>query len=311
MPDDKAAAYVTLYNCLVTVSLAAAPMVPFMTEDIYQNLVRTVDASAPESIHLCDYPVCNEAMIDAELERDMKAVVDIIVMGRSARNGANVKNRQPLAAMYVRSDYAPGEYFTDIIRDELNLKAVSFVTDASEFSTYTFKPQLRTVGPKYGKVLGKIRAALAPENLDGNAAKRELDESGKLTFNFDGDTVELTAEDLLIDVTQKDGYFCVTEGNITVALDITLTDELIDEGFVREIISKIQTQRKDSDFVVTDRITVYADVSERLGEIIAKYEDKILPAVLGNSFEITANLPDGAKEWDINGESLKMALVRE
>ena len=311
MPDDKAAAYVTLYNCLVTVSLAAAPMVPFMTEDIYQNLVRTVDASAPESIHLCDYPVCNEDMIDAELERDMKAVVDIIVMGRSARNGANVKNRQPLAAMYVRSDYAPGEYFTDIIRDELNLKAVSFVNDASEFSTYTFKPQLRTVGPKYGKVLGKIRAALAPENLDGNAAKRELDESGKLTFNFDGDTVELTAEDLLIDVTQKDGYFCVTEGNITVALDITLTDELIDEGFVREIISKIQTQRKDSDFVVTDRITVYADVSERLGEIIAKYEDKILPAVLGNSFEITANLPDGAKEWDINGESLKMALVRE
>ena len=311
MPDDKIAAYVTLYNCLVTVSLAAAPMVPFMTEDIYQNLVRTVDASAPESIHLCDYPVCNEAMIDAELERDMKAVVDIIVMGRSARNGANVKNRQPLAAMYVRSDYAPGEYFTDIIRDELNLKSVSFVTDASEFSTYTFKPQLRTVGPKYGKVLGKIRAALAPENLDGNAAKCELDESGKLTFNFDGDTVELTAEDLLIDVTQKDGYFCVTEGNITVALDITLTDELIDEGFVREIISKIQTQRKDSDFVVTDRITVYADVSERLGEIIAKYEDKILPAVLGNSFEITANLPDGAKEWDINGESLKMALVRE
>lgn len=311
MPDDKIAAYVTLYNCLVTVSLAAAPMVPFMTEDIYQNLVRTVDASAPESIHLCDYPVCNEAMIDAELERDMKAVVDIIVMGRSARNGANVKNRQPLAAMYVRSDYAPGEYFTDIIRDELNLKSVSFVTDASEFSTYTFKPQLRTVGPKYGKVLGKIRAALAPENLDGNAAKRELDESGKLTFNFDGDTVELTAEDLLIDVTQKDGYFCVTEGNITVALDITLTDELIDEGFVREIISKIQTQRKDSDFVVTDRITVYADVSERLGEIVTKYEDKILPAVLGNSFEITSNLPNGAKEWDINGESLKMALVRE
>ena len=311
MPEDKAAAYMTLYTCLVTIAKASAPMVPFMTEDIYQNLVKTVDANAPESIHLCDYPVCDEKAIDADLERDMKSVVDIIVMGRSARNGANVKNRQPLAAMYVRSDYAPGEYFIDIIRDELNVKAVSFVTDASEFSTYNFKPQLRTVGPKYGKFLGKIRAALAPDALDGNAAKRELDENGKITFNFDGDVVELAEEDLLIEVTQKEGYFCVAENNVTVALDVTLTEELIDEGFVREIISKIQTQRKESDFVVTDRINIFVDPSDRLAEIIGKYADKILPAVLGNSFEITKELPEGSKDWDINGESLKMALVRK
>ncbi|MBR6807678.1 MAG: isoleucine--tRNA ligase [Clostridia bacterium] len=311
MPDDKAAAYMTLYHCLVTIAKASAPMVPFMTEDIYQNLVRTVDASAPESIHLCGFPVADESAIDADLERDMKAVVDIIVMGRSARNGANVKNRQPLSAIYVRSAYTPGEYFIDIIREELNLKSVVFVTDASEFSTYNFKPQLRTVGPKYGKFLGKIKSALAPENLDGNAAKRELDENGKIVFDFDGNIVELTPEDLLIDVTQKDGYFCVAEGDVTVALDITLTSELIDEGFVREIISKIQTMRKDSDFVVTDRIKIFVDPSDKIREIFEKSADKILPSVLGTEYVISSELPEEAKAWDINGENVRIYLTRE
>jgi len=213
--------------------------------------------------------------------------------------------------MYVRSSYTPGEYFIDIIREELNLKSVAFVTDASEFSTYNFKPQLRTVGPKYGKFLGKIKAALAPENLDGNAAKRELDENGKIVFNFDGDVVELTPEDLLIDVTQKDGYFCVAEGDVTVALDVTLTPELIDEGFVREIISKIQTMRKDSDFVVTDRIKIFVDPSDKIREIFETSADKILPAVLGTEYVITTDLPAEAKAWDINGEAVKIHLTRE
>ncbi len=310
MPEDKAAAYMTLYHCLVTISKASAPMVPFMTEDIYQNLVRTVDTSAPESIHLCDFPVVDEDAIDVELERNMKAVVDIIVMGRSARNGANVKNRQPLSAMYVCTDNVPGEFFHDIIREELNLKAVKFVSDVSEFSSYSFKPQLRTVGPKYGKFLGKIKAALSPENLDGNAAKRELDDNGKLTFDFDGTAVELTPEDLLIDVMQKEGYFCVAENNVTVALDTVLTPELVDEGFVREIISKIQTMRKDSDFVVTDHIKIYVDASDKVRGIFESYADSILPAVLGDEYVITGELPAEAKSWDINGEAVKIYLER-
>ncbi len=310
MPEDKIEAYMTLYTCLVTISKAAAPMIPFMTEEIYQNLVRTVDKSAPESIHLCDYPVCDEAKVDPELERNMKFVLDVVVLGRSARNGAAVKNRQPLAAMYVRSEYVPGDYFTDIIRDELNLKSVSFVADASEFSTYTFKPQLKTVGPKYGRLLGGIREALSPEHLDGNAAKRELDRDGVLKLTVGGETVELTADDLLIDMAQKPGYYCVSDGELSVALDITLTPELVDEGFVREIISKIQTMRKESDFVVTDRICIFADPSETLRRIIETYPDRILPAVLGDGFEITDKMPDGAREWDINGERLVMALER-
>ncbi len=310
MPDDKAAAYMTLYTCLVTIAKASAPMIPFMTEDIYQNLVRTVDASAPESIHLCTFPECDETMIDAELESSMKTVVDVVVLGRSARNGSNIKNRQPLSAMYVCSDAELDEFFTDIIRDELNVKSVSFVKDASELSTYEFKPQLRTVGPKYGKFLGQIRAALDPANLDGNAAKRELDENGKLTFTFGADTVELTEEDLLISIAQKEGFFCVEDHGITVALDTTLTPELIDEGFVRELISKIQTMRKDSDFVVTDKITIYADAGEKITEIVGKYSDKILPAVLGREIILTHDLPEDAKEWDINGENVRLHLVR-
>lgn len=310
MPDDKAAAYMTLYNCLVTISKVAAPMIPFMTEDIYRNLVTTVDPSAPESIHLCSFPVCDESLVDQNLERDMKTVVDITVLGRSARNGAAIKNRQPLATMYVRSDLRLGEYFTDIIRDELNVKKVEFVDDASEFSTYSFKPQLRTVGPKYGKFLGKIREALSPDKLDGNAAKRELDENGHITLTFGDDTVELTSDDLLIDVAQKAGYYCVGDGSITVALDTTLTPELIDEGFVREIISKIQTQRKDSELVVTDRIDILAAPSTRLREILDKYSERILPAVLGNVISYPDTLPETSREWDINGETLKLTLIK-
>lgn len=310
MPDDKAAAYMTLYTCLVTIAKASAPMIPFMSEDMYQNLVRTVDSKAPESIHLCDYPAVNEAQIDNELERNMKLIVDVVVLGRSARNGANIKNRQPLSAMYVKSEFVPDKLYVDIIKDELNLKSVEFVSDASEFSTYSFKPQLKTVGPKYGKLLGQIRNALSDENLDGNAAKCELDNNGVLKFTFGDETVELTADDLLIEVKQKDGYFCTADGGITVALDITLTPELIDEGFVREIISKIQTMRKESDFVVTDSIKIYVSANGQLREIIEKYGEKILPAVLGVGFEFTDAVSDEMREWDINGEKLKLRLKK-
>ncbi len=308
--EDKNAAYMTLYSCLVTISKAAAPMIPFMTEEIYQNLVRSVDESAPESIHLCSYPEADIEKIDEELERNMKFVLDVVILGRSARNGANIKNRQPLSAMYICSDENLDSFYLDIIRDELNLKEVKFVSDASEFSTFSFKPQLKTVGPKYGKLLGKIRSALSPENLDGNSAKRELDEKGVIKFDFDGEEVGLTAEDLLIEVAQKDGYFCTSDNGVTVAIDTRLTEDLVDEGFVREIISKIQTMRKESDLVVTDNIIIYASPSKVLRTIMDKYADKILSAALGRKFIFTNEEYKNSREWDINGEKLILAIEK-
>ena len=308
MDQDKINAYMTLYTALVTISKAAAPMVPFMTEDIYQNLVRSIDKTAPESIHLCDFPEVKEAWIDKELEADMDLVLKIVVSGRACRNAANIKNRQPVGQMYIKAEFELSDYFKDIIADELNVKKVDFTDDVSAFTSYSFKPQLRTVGPKYGKLLGKIRGALA--DIDGNKAMAELKSEGKLTFNFDGDIVELTEEDLLIDAAQTEGYVSDTQYDVTVVIDTNLTPELIEEGFVRELISKIQTMRKEADFQVTDHIVVSVMDNDKLTAIVKANEDQIKSEVLAD--EVVYDSENGyAKEWNINGEVVKLSVMKK
>ena len=300
LPQNKIDAYMVLYTALVTVCKAAAPMIPFMTEEIYQNLVRSVDKNAPESIHLCDYPAVNEAWIDRDLEAAMDEVLSVVVLGRAARNGANIKNRQPLANITVVTDKVLGKEYTDIIRDELNVKEVIFTDSASGLVSYSFKPQLKTLGPKYGKQLGEIRTLLA--SLDGAAAKKELDGQGHITLKLSTGDIELTADDLLISAEQLENSFAVTDNGYTVALDTELTDELIAEGFVREIISKVQTMRKDADFNVTDHINVTIKGSEKLEKIIADHLGDIAGDVLADSVKLAE--PEGTvKEWDINGEN--------
>ena len=299
LPQNKIDAYMVLYTALVTICKAAAPMIPFMTEEIYQNLVRSVDKNAPESIHLCDYPTVNESWIDPELEAAMDEVLSVVVLGRAARNGANIKNRQPLANITVVTDKVLGKQYTDIIRDELNVKEVIFTDSANGLVSYSFKPQLKTLGPKYGKQLGEIRTLLA--SLDGAAAKKELDEKGFITLTLSTGNAELTADDLLISAEQLENSFAVTDNGYTVALDTELTDELIAEGFVREIISKIQTMRKEADFNVTDHIAVTIQGSEKLEKIIGGKLNDIAGDVLADTVELAS--PDGiVKEWDINGE---------
>ena len=299
LPQNKIDAYMVLYTALVTICKAAAPLIPFMTEEIYQNLVRSVDKNAPESIHLCDYPTVNEAWIDPELEAAMDEVLSVVVLGRAARNGANIKNRQPLANITVVTDKVLGKQYTDIIRDELNVKEVIFTDSANGLVSYSFKPQLKTLGPKYGKQLGEIRTLLA--SLDGAAAKKELDEKGFITLTLSTGNAELTADDLLISAEQLENSFAVTDNGYTVALDTELTDELIAEGFVREIISKIQTMRKEADFNVTDHIAVTIRGSEKLEKIIGGKLNDIAGDVLADTVELAS--PDGiVKEWDINGE---------
>ncbi len=300
LPQNKIDAYMVLYTALVTVCKAAAPMIPFMTEEIYQNLVRSVDKNAPESIHLCDYPAVNEAWIDRDLEAAMDEVLSVVVLGRAARNGANIKNRQPLANITVVTDKVLGKEYTDIIRDELNVKEVIFTDSASGLVSYSFKPQLKTLGPKYGKQLGEIRTLLA--SLDGASAKKELDGQGHITLKLSTGDIELTADDLLISAEQLENSFAVTDNGYTVALDTELTDELIAEGFVREIISKVQTMRKDADFNVTDHIDVTIKGSEKLEKIIADHLGDIAGDVLADSVKLAS--PEGTvKEWDINGEN--------
>ena len=300
LPQNKIDAYMVLYTALVTVCKAAAPMIPFMTEEIYQNLVRSVDKNAPESIHLCDYPAVNEAWIDRDLEAAMDEVLSVVVLGRAARNGANIKNRQPLANITVVTGKVLGKEYTDIIRDELNVKEVIFTDSASGLVSYSFKPQLKTLGPKYGKQLGEIRTLLA--SLDGASAKKELDVQGHITLKLSTGDIELTADDLLISAEQLENSFAVTDNGYTVALDTELTDELIAEGFVREIISKVQTMRKDADFNVTDHIDVTIKGSEKLEKIIADHLGDIAGDVLADSVKLAS--PEGTvKEWDINGEN--------
>ena len=307
MEQDKINAYMTLYTALVTVAKTAAPMIPFMTEDIYQNLVRNLDPTAPESIHLCDFPVANEQHIDKELEDNMEAVLKIVVIGRACRNTANIKTKQPIGKMYVKADFALSEYFVEIIEDELNVKSVEFTEDVSAFTSYTFKPQLRTVGPKYGKYLKQIQQTLA--SLDGNQAMAKLKAEGVLKLDNISDEVVLCEEDLLISMAQKEGYVSDSEGGVTVVLDTNLTPELIEEGMVREIISKLQTMRKEADFEVTDRIHVTYSGSDKVGEIFEKYGENIKTVVLADT--VTEGTTDGyQKEWKINGETVLLGVQK-
>ena len=307
MPQDKINAYMTLYTALVTVVKVAAPMIPFMTEDIYQNLVRSVDKTAPESIHLCDFPEENEDFIDRELEANMDLVLQIVVAGRACRNTANIKNRQPIGQMYVKADFELPEFYQEIVEDELNVKKMSFAQDVSAFTSYTFKPQLRTVGPKYGKLLGGIKQYLS--NVDGNKAMAELKENGQLTFDVNGESVALLEEDLLIDSAQTEGYVSVTDKNVTVVLDTQLTEELIEEGFVREIISKVQTMRKEADFEVTDHIVLSMEGNDKLKAITEKNADSVKKDVLAEA--VVFGSTDGyVKEWNINGEKVTLGVKK-
>ena len=307
MEQDKINAYMTLYTALVTVSKVAAPMIPFMTEEIYQNLVRSIDKAAPESVHLCDFPTADENHIDKQLEESMEELLKVVVMGRACRNTANIKNRQPIGNMFVKADFTLDDFFTDIIADELNVKKVTFTDDVREFTTYTFKPQLKTVGPKYKKQLGGIQKILA--SLDGNSAMDELKEKGKITFMVDEVEVILAEEDLLITMSQKEGYVSEADNKVTVVLDTNLTEELVEEGFVYEIISKIQTMRKDSGYEVTDRIKVAVLNNARIGEIVKKNQAMIAQKVLADEFLLEGSL-ENQKEWNVNKENVIIGLER-
>ena len=307
MEQDKINAYMTLYTALVTVAKAAAPMIPFMTEDIYQNLVRSIDADAPESIHLCDYPEVNDAWIDKDLEANMEELLEIVVLGRACRNTANIKNRQPIGTMYVKAEKAMDKFYTDIIADELNVKEVKFADDVESFISYSFKPQLRTVGPKYGKLLNGIRTALS--EIDGTAAMKELRDNGVLVLDIAGNRVELAEEDLLIETAQSEGYVTETDGETSVVLDTNLTPELIQEGFVREIISKVQTMRKEAGFEVMDKIIVYAKDNDKIMDIMKANQDEIKREVLAENI-ILGEAEGYTKEWNINKEAVTLGVSK-
>ena len=307
MEQDKINAYMTLYTALVTISKAAAPMIPFMTEEIYRNLVCSVDASAPESVHLCDFPTVEEAWIDKKLEQDMDEVLQIVVLGRACRNNANLKQRQPLAQMYVKAEQELPEFFRDIVADELNVKEVEFTNDVRSFTSYTFKPQLKTLGKRFGSRLNALREVL--NNLDGNAAMDSLNETGKVTVVVEGVEEELATDDLLIEAAQKEGYVSDSDHGITVVLDTNLTEALIEEGFVRELISKVQTMRKEADFEVMDHIVVYVNGNDKLQELMKKNEAEIKSVVLADEV-VTGAMEGIAKEWNLNGEDVTIGVKR-
>ena len=308
MEQDKINAYMTLYTALITLSKISAPMIPFMTEEIYQNLVRSVDKNAPESIHLTDFPKVNEEFIDKDLEVSMDEVLDIVVLGRAARNSANIKNRQPIGNMYVKAENVLSPFYVEIIEDELNVKAVEFKDDVEEFVSYSFKPQLKTVGPKYGKLLGKIKESLS--NLDGHKAMQELNADGALNFDFDGEKVVLGREDLLIETAKNDNFVTEADNKVTVVLDIRLDDALLEEGFVRELISKIQTMRKEAGFEVVDHIVLSQCGNDRIAEIIKKNEAVIKNDTLAD--EIVYNNVEGyTKDWNLNGEHTSLGVSKK
>ena len=308
MEQDKINAYMTLYTSLVTLCRAAAPMVPFMTEDIYRNLVCSVDKSAPESVHLCDFPVSEESWILPELEKEMEDVLEVVVLGRACRNQANIKNRQPVGLVYVKSDFTLPAFCCDIIRDELNVKNVQFTDNVRDFTTYTFKPQMRTLGPKYGKQLGAIRGMLG--EVDGNAAMDALDADGVLKLMLpDGTVAELTKDDLLIDMAQKSGYESVSDHGITVVIDTNLTSELLEEGMVREIVSKIQTMRKDSGFEVMDHIEIAVWGNDTVAAVMKKNAADICADTLCDNI-VYGEGAENAKKWNLNGESVMLGVKR-
>ena len=307
MEQDKINAYMTLYTTLVTLCKTAAPMIPFMTESIYRNLVCSIDKTAPISIHLCDFPEVKEEWIDKELEDNMEDVLNAVVIGRACRNSTNIKNRQPIGKLYIKADWKLNEYFTAIIADELNVKEVEYTDDVRAFTSYSFKPQLKTLGPKYGKHLNAIRTALS--TLDGNATMDELNTKGSFTINADGEDIVLEKDDVLIEMTQKEGFVASSDKGITVVMDTNLTPELIEEGFVREIVSKIQTMRKDAGFEVMDKITVYVDGNDKLADLMKKNEEQIKSVVLANTIE-TGKTAGFAKDWDINGEKVVLAVEK-
>ncbi|MBP5179249.1 MAG: isoleucine--tRNA ligase [Lachnospiraceae bacterium] len=307
MEQDKINAYMTLYTALVTISKAAAPMIPFMTEDIYRNLVCSVDASAPESIHLCDYPVCDESKVDKELEKNMELVLEAVVIGRACRNEANTKQRQPLSKMYVKSGNVLDDFYQDIIKDELNVKAIEFTDDVSNFTNYTFKPQLKTLGRRFGSRLNALKEVLA--GLDGSKAFAELNEKGSITVEVAGESEVLEKDDLLVEAAKREGFVSGEDNGITVVLDTNLTPELIEEGFVRELISKVQTMRKDAGFEVMDRITVYVSGNDRIKEVAEKNADAIKKVVLAD--EIVYNTTEGSvKDWNLNGEDVTLGVKK-
>ena len=307
MTQDKINAYMTLYTALVTLCKAAAPMIPFMTEDIYQNLVRSIDKDAPESIHLCDFPTYDEKLIDKELEKNMEEVLQVVVLGRACRNTANIKNRQPIGTMYVKAPETLGEYYVDIIEEELNVKNVEFTDDVDNFTSYSFKPQLKTLGRRFGKNINAVREILA--NIDGSKAMAELKETGSLKITVDGNEEALTEEDLLIETAQTEGFESNSDYGVTVVLDTNLTPELIEEGFVREIISKIQTMRKDSDFEVMDHIKISCQGNDKIAEIITNNADVIKNDTLADEID-TANADGNTKEWNINGENVTLGVKK-
>ena len=308
MEQDKINAYMTLYTALVTAAKCAAPMIPFMAEDIYRNLVGSVDKNAPESVHLCDFPTADASVIDKELEKNMDAVLKIVVMGRACRNTANIKNRQPIGKMYVKAPYDLSEFYVEIIEDELNVKKVEFTEDVSAFTDYTFKPQLRTVGPKYGKYLGQIKQVLA--DLNGNEAMAELKNKGVLKLDSISEEVVLLEDDLLITMTQMEGYVTEGDNEATVVLDTNLTEELVEEGFVRELISKIQTMRKEAGFEVMDKIKVSYQAEGKASEVFEKNQNAICSEVLAAGIT-TEKLGGYEKEWNINGEHVVMEVKKE
>jgi len=311
MEQDKINAYMTLYTALITLSKVSAPMIPFMTEEIYQNLVRSVDKNAPESIHLTDFPKVNEEFIDKDLEVSMDEVLDIVVLGRAARNSANIKNRQPIGNMYVKAENVLSPFYVEIIEDELNVKNVEFKDDVEEFVSYSFKPQLKTVGPKYGKHLNAIKEHL--KALDGQKAMAELNANGSLGFTLpDGTEVSLCREDLLIESAQSERYVSAQDNGITVVLDIELNEALIEEGFVRELISKVQTMRKDAGFEVTDHIVLNIRGNEKIAALAEKYEELLKNTVLSDEIhsESDEDREDFTKEWNLNGELVTLSVRR-